>query len=113
MIAALDRRRRAAIVIAVALSIAACSGGESASLAQGVVVATHVDGASRVGSFTLREGDGTVLTLDIGTLQVDAGSFDAPHLTVHQVTAAPVIVEYHVEDGRNVVFRLSDAPRDP
>lgn len=63
-----------------------------------------------VDSFVLRTADGRQMTFTIGTLQVDAGSFDPPHLRVHQLTAEPIVVEYHDVDGRHVATRLSDGP---
>ncbi len=104
---------RSGLALALALTVTACASGQGAKLAQGIVLTTHDAGPLKVDWFTLRERDGTILTIYVGALQVDAGSFDAPHLVVHQLTAAPVIVEYHVEDGRDVAFRLSDAPKAP
>jgi len=105
---------RSGLILALAFVATACTGGPPAELAQGLVVGTHTDPATgAIDSFYLRETDGTTLEFEVGTLQLDQGSFNAAHLVVHAITEAPVIVEYHEENGRHVVFRMTDAPKTP
>jgi hypothetical protein len=62
-----------------------------------------------VDGFTLRTGDGTVMTFSVGVVDQDEGAFPPEHLTEHQRTAEPVKVTYKVQDGKNVATKLQDA----
>ena len=64
----------------------------------------------QVSSFTLRTSDGTVIPFSIGTLETDGAAFPASHVAVHAATLEPITVDYREDGGRNVVFRLVDAP---
>ncbi len=66
-------------------------------------------GAFSVDGFTLRTADGSLLTFTLGPLDIAGGSFDAPHLRVHQLTAQPVVVDYRREGQVLVAVRLRDA----
>jgi glycine betaine/choline ABC-type transport system substrate-binding protein len=104
----LPRRAGAlALVLAVGLSVAAC--GPQDQTAAGVVIAVDAP-VGQVNGFTLRTTDGQVMSFVIGTLETDAGAFPAFHLAVHAATLQPIAVAYRVEDGRNVVYRMADAP---
>jgi hypothetical protein len=96
-----------ALAISVALAVAAC--GPADMTAAGVVIAVDAP-AGQVNGFTLRTTDGQVMSFVIGTLETDAGAFPAFHLAVHAATLQPIAVAYRVEDGRNVVYRMADAP---
>ena len=90
-----------------ALAVGAC--GSSGSTAAGVVIALDASGG-QVTSFTLRTTDGQVMLFAIGTLDTDGAAFPASHLAVHAATLGPIAVAYRVEGGRNVVYRMVDAP---
>ena len=96
-----------ALVLAVGLAVAAC--GPQDRTAAGVVIAVDAP-AGQVNGFTLRTTDGQVMAFVIGTLETDAGAFPAFHLAVHAATLQPIAVAYRVEGGRNVVYRMADAP---
>jgi len=96
-----------ALVLAIGLGVAAC--GPQDRTAAGVVIAVDAP-AGQVNGFTLRTTDGQVISFVIGTLETDAGAFPALHLAVHAATLQPIAVAYRVEDGRNVVYRMADAP---
>jgi hypothetical protein len=96
-----------ALVLAIGLSVAAC--GPQDRTAAGVVIAVDAP-AGQVNGFTLRTTDGQVISFVIGTLETDAGAFPAFHLAAHAATLQPIAVAYRVEDGRNVVYRMADAP---
>ena len=93
--------------LAAALAVGAC--GSSGSTAAGVVIALDASGG-QVTSFTLRTTDGQVMLFAIGTLDTDGAAFPASHLAVHAATLGPIAVAYRVEGGRNVVYRMVDAP---
>ena len=108
------RRRRvaaigvaAALLFTIALTVIAC--GDSGKTAAGVVIALDAPGG-QVTSFFLRTTDGQILSFDIGVLDTDGGAFPASHLAVHAATLGPIAVAYRVEGGRNVVYRMVDAP---
>ena len=44
------------------------------------------------------------------SLVTDGAAFPASHLAVHAATLQPIAVAYRVEGGRNVVYRMVDAP---
>ena len=97
-----------AAVLAV-LVVSGC-GGKAAETATGIVIGVHQTSPVAVQGFTLRQSDGTQLDFRIGQLQIDAGSFNAGHLLVHEITGLPITVAYHLENGQRVAFRLVDAP---
>ncbi len=101
-------KRLVATVLTAALLAAAC-GGDHADMAQGIVVAIDQTPPVQVHGFTLRTSDGQELTFIIGDLQLDAGSFNASHLLVHEATSQPIIVGYRTVNGQRVAFRLVDA----
>ena len=51
-----------------------------------------------------------MLLFEVRQLDLTGGGFPAAHLREHQVTAAPVAVDYRVEGDRQVATRLRDAP---
>lgn len=97
----------AALLVGVALAGYAC--GDPGKAAAGIVVAVEAP-AGEVTGFTLRTQKGETVQFAIGTLEFDDTAFGASHLVEHAVTLQPVAVGYRVEDGRNVVHRLVDAP---
>jgi len=96
-----------AAMLAVSLATAAC--GTAGTTAAGVVIALDASGG-QVSSFTLRTTDGRVIPFAVGTLETDGAAFPASHLAVHAATLQPIAVAYRVEGGRNVVYRMVDAP---
>ena len=92
---------------ALGLTIAAC--GQSGQTAAGVVIAVDASGG-QVTSFTLRTTDGQVMAFTIGVLETDGAAFPASHLAVHAATLQPIAIAYRQEGGRNVVYRMVDAP---
>jgi hypothetical protein len=96
-----------ALAISVALAVAAC--GPVDMTAAGVVIAVDAP-TGQIEGFTLRTTDDQVMQFVIGTLETDAGTFPAFHLAVHAATLQPIAVAYRVENGRNVVYRMADAP---
>jgi len=113
MTAGADHRRLASIAVTlvatlvVALALAAC--GTPGKSAAGVVIALDAP-AGQVTSFTLRTTDGQVVPFAIGALETDGAAFPASHLAQHATTLQPIAVAYRVEGGRNVVYRMVDAP---
>jgi hypothetical protein len=104
--------RRPAVVLvagllAVVLALGGC--GDPGSSAAGIVVALDATGGQVTG-FTMRTQRGETIAFVIGTLEVDGAAFPASHLAEHAVTLVPIAVAYRVEDGRNVVHRMVDAP---
>ena len=88
----------------------ALSGCAAASKsATGVVIALDSTGG-QVSAFTLRTADGTVIPFSIGTLETDGDAFPASHVAVHAATLGPITVDYRQEGGRNVAYRMTDAP---
>jgi len=96
-----------ALALAVVLAVTAC--GTPGKTAAGVVIALDAP-AGEVTSFTLRTTDGQVVPFAIGALETDGAAFPASHLAVHAATLQPIAVAYRVEGGRNVVYRMVDAP---
>ena len=94
-------------LLALVMALAGC--GTSGRSAAGVVIALDAPGGQVTG-FTLRTTDGQVLPFAIGTLETDGAAFPASHLAVHAATLGPIAVAYREEGGRNVVYRLVDAP---
>jgi len=105
------RRARPGLAIVAVLAIAvALSGCAAASKsATGVVIALDTTGG-QVSSFTLRTSNGTVIPFSIGTLETDGDAFPASHIAVHAATLGPITVDYREAGGRNVVYRMVDAP---
>jgi hypothetical protein len=97
---------RMAVLVA-ALAVGAC--GDPGRAAAGIVVALDAPGGQVTG-FTLRTQQGETILFVIGTLEIDASAFPASHLAEHAITLQPIAVGYRVEDGRNVVHRMVDAP---
>ncbi len=95
------------LLFAVALAVAAC--GTPGKTAAGVVIALDAS-AGHVSSFTLRTTDGQIVSFAIGALETDGAAFPASHLAVHAATLQPIAVAYREEGGRNVVYRMVDAP---
>lgn len=95
-------------VLVIVMALAGC--GTMSKSAAGVVIALDAPGG-QVTSFTLRTTDGQVLLFAIGTLETDGAAFPASHLAVHAATLGPIAVAYREEGGRNVAYRLVDAPR--
>jgi hypothetical protein len=93
--------------LVVALALAAC--GTPGKSAAGVVIALDAP-AGQVTSFTLRTTDGQVVPFAIGALETDGAAFPASHLAQHAATLQPIAVAYRVEGGRNVAYRMEDAP---
>ncbi len=100
--------RLVSAALAAILVIAGCS-GDHADIAQGIVVGIDQTPPVQVHGFTLRTDDGATLSFVVGDLQLDAGSFNAAHLLVHEATSQPIVVAYHTVNGRRVAFRLVDA----
>jgi hypothetical protein len=100
-------RTRLALALAVAMAVAGC--GTPGKTAAGVVIALDATGG-QVTSFTLRMTDGQVVPFAIGTLETDGAAFPASHLAVHAATLGPIAVAYREEGGRNIVYRMVDAP---
>ena len=96
-----------ALTLAVALAVAAC--GTPGKTAAGVVIALDAS-AGQVTSFTPRTTDGLVVPFALGALETDGAAFPASHLAVHAATLGPIAVAYREEGGRNVVYRMVDAP---
>jgi len=115
MLEPLSRRRRsrwplaglAALLFGVALVAGAC--GDPGKAAAGIVVAVDAP-AGEVTGFTLRTQQGETQAFVIGDLEIDDAAFAAAHLVEHAVTLQPIAVGYRVQDGRNVVYRMVDAP---
>jgi hypothetical protein len=103
----LPRAASLALAISVACAVAAC--GPADMTAAGVVIAVDAP-TGQIEGFTLRTTDDQVMQFVIGTLETDAGTFPAFHLAVHATTLQPIAVAYRVEGGRNVVYRMADAP---
>lgn len=99
----------APLALAVALAVALVGCGASGKTAAGVVLAIDATGG-QVTSFTLRTTDGQVIPFAVGTLETDGAAFPASHLAVHAATLGPIAVAYREEGGRNVVYRMVDAP---
>ncbi len=97
----------AAGILGAALALAAC--GDPGTSVAGIVIALDSSGGEVTG-FTLRSQSGETITFVIGTLEVDGAAFPAAHLAEHAVTSQPIAVAYRVENGRNVVHRMVDAP---
>lgn len=102
-----------------ALALVACqvtaprgsAGGQgSAESAVGIVVSVEGTSPGRIERFSLRTREGRVLLFEVRQLDLTGGGFPAAHLREHQVTAAPVAVDYRVEGDRQVATRLRDAP---
>ncbi len=98
-----------ALVAALAIALALSGCGSAGKTAAGVVIALDATGG-QVSSFTLRTTDGSVMVFSIGTLETDGAAFPASHLAVHAATLGPIAVAYREEGGRNVAFRMVDAP---
>lgn len=113
MIGAVAAARRgplaALVVTLLAGSIALAACGDPGRSAAGIVVALDATGGQVTG-FTLRTQRGETLTFVVGELEVDGAAFPASHLAEHAVTLQPIAVAYRVQDGRNVVHRMVDAP---
>jgi hypothetical protein len=62
-----------------------------------------------VTAVTVRSSDGQVLTFDVGRLDLNNG-LPAAHLREHLASGAPIVAEYIVDAGRNVLLRYNDAP---
>lgn len=73
----------------------------------GIVVAVDGSGPASVDSVTVRQYDGLVLQFDVERLDVSNG-LPAAHLREHLATGVPIVVEYVVENGRNVALRYND-----
>lgn len=107
------RRRVAAVgvtvilLLTIALAVAAC--GATGKTAAGVVIALDAPGG-QVTSFRLRTTDGQIVSFDLGVLETDGAAFPASHLAVHAATLERIAVNYRIEGGRNVVYRMVDAP---
>jgi hypothetical protein len=85
----------------------------SEATVEGIVTRTTSSGPLAVSSFDLRTTDGSLLTFDVGHLDIKSGSFNAAHLVSHQTALTPIIVRYTSTDGRLVADRLTDAPSMP
>lgn len=96
-----------ALLMCTALAAGAC--GDPGKAAAGIVIAVEAP-AGEVTGFTLRTQQGETLSFVIGVLEIDGAAFAASHLVEHAVTLQPIAVGYRVQDGRNVVHRLVDAP---
>ena len=94
-------------ILILTLAVAGC--GTSGKTAAGVVIAVDSQGGHVTG-FTLRTTDRQVVQFAIGTLETDGAAFPALHLAVHAATLGPIAVAYREEGGRNVVYRMVDAP---
>lgn len=75
----------------------------------GIVVAVEGTGPASVDTVTVRSNDGEQLTLAIERLDLSNG-LPAAHLREHLASGAPIVAEYIVEGGRNVLLRYNDAP---
>ena len=75
----------------------------------GIVTAVEGSGPADVDSVTVRTNDGQVLTFDVMRLDLNNGLPPA-HLREHLATGVPIVVEYVIENGRNVALRYNDAP---
>ncbi len=74
----------------------------------GVVVAVDAQSLDEVRAFTLRQTDGTIALLVIGTLE-NGAAFPPGHLVEHQATGQPIRAWYRTENGIKIVVRLEDA----
>ena len=81
-----------------------------ASPVEGVIVAVDSAGLGQVKGFTLRLGDGSTMSLTLGSVENAAG-FPPSHLVEHQASSEPVRAYYRLEGDVPVVYRLEDAPR--
>ena len=88
--------------------VGACA--PSQSMATGVVIQVTGTSPSAISSFLLHTADNQVLTFVVGPVTFDQASFPPEHLREHQALAAPVLVTYQVQDGKNVAIKLADAP---
>ena len=75
----------------------------------GIVIAVDGAGPASVDAVTVRQYDGLVLQFDVGRLDLNNG-LPAAHLREHLTTGVPIVVEYVIENGRNVALRYNDAP---
>lgn len=104
-------RLRAASIALPLIGAVVLAGCQADQVAVGVVTEVHATGPLQIDRFQLRTGDGRTLTFLIGKLEIDGGSFNAAHLATHAQTGQPVAVAFRVDDqGRNVAYRLADAP---
>jgi hypothetical protein len=77
--------------------------------ATGLVIAANGPDAASVTTFTLQTNDGQKLDFVVGTLDVSDGGLPAPHLREHMAGSTPTTVWYHVQDGKNVATKYTDA----
>lgn len=75
----------------------------------GIVVAVDGDSLASITGVTVRQSDGAVVQFEIGRLDLNNG-LPAAHLREHLASGVPIVVEFVVEDGRNVALRYNDAP---
>jgi hypothetical protein len=96
-----------ALLISLALVVGGC--GDPGKAAAGIVIAVDAP-AGEVTGFTLRTQQGETIPFVIGELEAGGAAFAAAHLVEHAVTLQPIAVGYRIQDARNVVHRLVDAP---
>ena len=114
------RRSAAELALAMALTLAGCSSGQSsaapatpapADLVSPVIgVLTHIDaaGLSSVAGFTLRLDDGREVGFRIGVLE-NGDVFPPGHLVSHFQAFSPIRVFFRRDGDTLVVYRLEDA----
>lgn len=97
-----------AALVGVLVLAAGCAATEAKSFT-GIVVAVDGSGPASVDAVAVRSNDGQVLTLDVRRLDVNNG-LPGAHLREHLASGAPIVADYIVEGGRNVLLRYNDAP---
>ncbi|MEP7360243.1 MAG: PQQ-dependent sugar dehydrogenase [Chloroflexota bacterium] len=95
----------------VALSVVSgCTTEQAPTLqATGVVIAADGASAAQVGTFSLRQNDGTTLAFKIMRLDLTNGGLPSAHLREHMSSGEPIAVYFHVENGVNIADRYTDA----
>lgn len=106
-------RARIALIALVALAALVFTGwyaiaGHERSTVEGIVIRVDTSSLTDVRGFDLRTADGTVLSFEVGQLDLAPPAFNAQHLVVHQATAEPVAVTFEEQNGKRVAVRLVD-----
>jgi hypothetical protein len=103
------RRARPVLALLVAAALVGGGCGDPGKAAAGGVIAVDASAGEVIG-FTLCTQEGETLPFVIGELETGGTAFPASHLVEHAVTLQPIAVGYRVQDARNVVHRMVDAP---
>lgn len=91
------------------VAVIGCDSGPRRESATGIVVAVG-GSVAEIDAFTLRTNDGLLIDFEVDQLALAGGGKPAPHLREHMTGGEPIVVEYSVQDGRNLALRYYDAP---